>query len=165
MKDILNLRDLLIVEGRTLYDSNCQELKELNDFELLAFSPSLKQLIHKRIQQLENQQQLLKRVFYYFQEKPEGGKCEATKAILNRMHRLIDQSQAKEIRDVCIISFMQQLSHRKMATLGNGASHAREIGQEQASRDLHDALVEEKNMDRKLSCLAQLKINRRAIPA
>lgn len=163
MKRIENLRDLLVEEGRVLYDANRQEQKELKALEMQASTFGLKKLIKEQAQQAENQQQHLREAFHHLQENCEGGKCEATQIILNRAQQLIDQSKGAEVRDAGIISSLQQLNHHKIASLGNSASHAREIGQEEAAKIFHDALEQEKEIDRKLSTLAQLDINKKAV--
>jgi ferritin-like metal-binding protein YciE len=162
MKEIKNLRDLFLEEGREVYDANRQGLKMFKDIEAKASTDRLKNLIRKEAQQTESQQQNILEAFKRLNENCEGGKCATTQSILNRTQQFINKSNTKETRDASIISSLQQLTHMRMADLGSTAAHAREIGHEETARMFHDALEQEKKFDKELSNLAQGGINKQA---
>ncbi len=163
MVTIGNLKDFIVEGGRELYDANQQELKGLKNLEMQATASGLKKLIQKKAQHTKSQQQHLLEALNLLRENHQGGRCEPMQTMLKRAQQFSIQSKTNEIRDVAIISSLQQLSHFKIAALGNGASHAREIGQEKVAQILHDALLQEKEIDNELSCLAQLVINKTAV--
>ena len=159
---IENLHDLFVDEGRELYYSTQQELKELPKMERKATSPELKKLIKKQREAAKNQQSQLKNAFKTINAKMESGTCEMTKSIFKRSDEMIGKSADKEVRDVAIINSLQQLSHRKIAGFGTTAAYAKEIGQKVAAKDIHAALTSEKKIDAELSRIAEKGINKKA---
>lgn len=159
---ITNLKDLLIEEGRDLYSSTQQELKELPKLENSINSPKLKELIKKQIKVSQDQQKNLKDAFHQLNSTFEAGICRTTESILNRTHDIIKHSTEKEVSDAGIINSLQQLSHRKIAGFGSSAAYAKQIGQKEAAKAFHAALEHEKEIDAQLSELAVGEINYKA---
>jgi ferritin-like metal-binding protein YciE len=163
MKKLHDLRDLLLLEGRELYNSNKQELKELPNMERWAVSDELKKLIRTQFERTEKEQEFLDTAFTDLNADCKGSRCIATKAILKESRELLDNSFDRELRDAGIIRSLQILGHRKIAGYGTSAAYARAIGEERAARYFHDALDEEKRTDRELTELAVNEVNKMAV--
>lgn len=159
---IENLQDLFVDEGRELYYTTQQELKELPKLEKKATSPALKKLIQKQREAAKAQQAHLKNAFKTIDAKLESGQCEMTQSIFKRSEETIGKSPNKAVRDAAIINSLQQLSHRKIASFGTTAAYAKEIGQKAAAKGIHDALTSEKRIDAELSKIATGDINKKA---
>jgi ferritin-like metal-binding protein YciE len=157
------LRDLLLLEGRALYNSNQQELKELPNMERHAVSNELKQMLHKQLKVTKKEQEFLATAFTNLNAEYEGDKCRTTEAILKESREMIENSVDREVRDAGIIRSLQILGHRKMAGFGTTAAYARAIGEEKAAGYFHDALEEERRMDLEFSELAQRECNKAAV--
>ena len=162
MNKISNLRDLFIEQGRELYNSNYQEIVELPDIERQVTSLELKKIIHKQYIKAQYQQFRIKDLFEKINASPDGEKCEITESIIKKTLSQIRRSTVASVRDAGIISLIQMLNHRKIAGLGSLTAYAREIDQEQSAKSLHEALVDEKEIDEELSELAENEINKMA---
>ena len=162
MNRIENLRDLFIQQGRELYNSTVQQMEELPRIEQQAVSTELKRIITRQINKVQNQQVRLAEALRKINASPDGERCIATESILKQIHSNINRCPDDSVRDAGIINQLQTLIHRKLAGYGTTTSYAREIGQEYSARTLHEALVEERELDVELSSLAEEQITRTA---
>ena len=162
MNRIENLRDLFIQQGRELYNATAQQIEELPRIEKQASSAELKRIIGRQVNKAQNQQVRLAEALQKINASPDGERCVATETILRQSQASINRSLEPAVRDASIITHMQSLIHRKLAGFGSTTSFAREIGQEQSARTLHEALLEEKELDKELSDLAEEQVNRQA---
>jgi ferritin-like metal-binding protein YciE len=162
MKKMKDLRDLLLLEGSELYNCNQQELNELPNMERWAVSNELKGLIRKQLERTEKEQEFLSTAFKNLNAEEMGRKDKATKSILSESRELIEEHMERDLRDAGLIRSLQILRHRKIAGYGTSAAYARAIGEEKAARYFHDALEEEKRMDREFTDLAERECNKMA---
>ena len=162
MMKLENLRDLFIQHGRELYDCNEQEIAELPKILNEVSSPQLRKILERQLNKAENQRVRMREAFLKINSNPAGEECVPTRSILKQVHDRIEKSQQENVKDAGIIAGIQILNHRKISGLGSAISFAREIGQEESARSFHEALLEEKEIDKELSELAEKEINRRA---
>jgi ferritin-like metal-binding protein YciE len=160
-----NLKDLLIEQGRELYDASRQEQKELPKIQQQVTNPKLRNVIARQLDTARTQTQRLQDAFRKLNASPEGEKNECAQSILKQAKSLIDRSRDAEIRDAAIVNTIQRLNHTKVASFGSLASYAREIGQEDLARMFHESAASEKDFDRELTQLAEKEINRNAVTA
>ncbi len=66
------------------------------------------------------------------------------------------------IRDACLLAGIQVINHFKISIYGTAASFARELGLEKPAGIFHEAEINEKQIDDRLSQLAAFEINPRA---
>ena len=158
-----DLRDLLLWEGRELFNSNQQELRELPKIERRAVSTDLKNLIKKQFERTEKEQKYLESAFTKLHADHDGKTCRATEAILKETHEMLENSLDRELVDAGIIRSLQMLGHRKIAGFGTSAAYARAIGEESAASYFHNALEEEKKLDVEFSRLAEQACNKFAV--
>lgn len=67
-----------------------------------------------------------------------------------------------EIKDACLLSCVQQINHFKISAYGTAAAFARALGMEDQAAVFHEAEVNEKQIDDRLSQLAEHEINLKA---
>jgi len=163
MSKLKNLSELLIYEGRQLYDSTCQELTVLPDIVEIATSKNLKKIILKQIRLAERQQKNILLAFDKLEMSCDMEKCKTTMAILQRMHHLIRHTSTSEAKDAGIISSLQQLSHRKIAGFGTVATYGMQTDQKFVAIFFHKALEDEIKIDNQLSMIAEKYINKNAL--
>lgn len=67
-----------------------------------------------------------------------------------------------EVTDACLLASVQMINHFKISAYGTAAAFANTIGMEKAAGFFHKAEVQEKQIDDRLTQLAQYEINFRA---
>lgn len=162
MNKLENLKDLFIAQGRELYDASRQEQRELPNIRVQVRNQQLQKIIDKQLKMAKDQDQRLKEALSRLNSSPEGEKSECCESVFRTTKTLIDRSKDAEIRDAAIINSIQRLNHNKITGLGSLAAYAKQIGQKDVAKSLHNALKEEKDIDEELSDLAEKEINKLA---
>ena len=67
-----------------------------------------------------------------------------------------------EVADASLLASVQGINHYKIGMYGSTAAFARSLGKVKAANLFHNALVDEKNVDLRLSKLAEEEVNLRA---
>lgn len=67
-----------------------------------------------------------------------------------------------EVADACLLASIQKINHFKISSYGTAASFANALEMENAARFFHEAEVHEKQIDDRLTQLAQFEINVKA---
>lgn len=85
------------------------------------------------------------------------------------MHAFIEEAKEKlsacadiEVTDACLLASVQSINHFKISTYGTAAAFANALGLEKAANIFHEAEINEKQIDDRLSQLAEHEINIRA---
>lgn len=94
----------------------------------------------------------------------------ASLSLTNRvMQAMIEDTEEKmnncadtEIRDACMLACIQVINHFKISTYGTAAVFAKTLGMEKTASLFHEAEVNEKQIDDRLSQLAKFEINNSA---
>lgn len=161
-KKIENLRDLFVEQGRELYDASMLVQKELPKIKKEVSNTQLRNIIDREIETAKRESKRIKEVFQSMNEDPSGEKNECCSAVLNHSKKMIKRSSDPRVRDAAIINSIQRLNHNKITGFGSMTAYAKEIGQEQYAKSLHETLEQEKALDRELSELAIREINHKA---
>jgi ferritin-like metal-binding protein YciE len=67
-----------------------------------------------------------------------------------------------EVRDACLLEGIQQINHYKICGYGTAAAYATTLDLENESRMFREAEINEKQIDDRLSQLAEHEVNRLA---
>lgn len=162
MKQIENLRDLLIEQGRELQSTEKQQLTDLPMIEKRASSLGLKKIIIKQIDKTKNQQIRIKQAFQKLNASLDGKQSEPYNALVKYCFGLLDDCTDSDIRDVAIINGIQHINRHKIAGYGIIAAYAEEIGNQEAASLLHESLQDEKTIYCELRDLAINEVNKAA---
>ncbi len=68
-----------------------------------------------------------------------------------------------EVKDACLLECIQGINHYKISSYGTAAAFSKALGLEKQAQIFHDAEVNEKQIDDRLTQLAEFEINARAI--
>jgi ferritin-like metal-binding protein YciE len=63
------------------------------------------------------------------------------------------------IKDACLLASVQAINHFKISTYGTAAAFAKALGMEKSGIVFHEAEINEKQIDDRLSQLAEHEIN------
>ncbi|MBM3578222.1 MAG: ferritin-like domain-containing protein, partial [Alphaproteobacteria bacterium] len=93
---------------------------------------------------------------------PKGINCPAIDGILEEADEISGEAADNEVLDAALIASAQAVEHYEITRYGTLIAWAKELGREDCAQLLSETLAEEKNADRKLSSLAEGRINRKA---
>jgi ferritin-like metal-binding protein YciE len=67
-----------------------------------------------------------------------------------------------EVKDACLLSCVQAINHFKISTYGTAAAFANALGMDKSAAVFHEAEINEKHIDDRLSQLAEHEVNIKA---
>jgi ferritin-like metal-binding protein YciE len=134
-KPIKSLEDLFTHTLQDIYYAENQIVKNLPTMVEKASDPQLKQGFQTHLQETQNQIKRLEQVFQALGQQAKGVTCQAIDGIL---------AEAKEVMGGTLIALAKQL------------------GKTQCVSPLEQTLQEEKATDKKLTDIAESRVNRKA---
>ncbi len=159
---IKNLHDLFASELRCIYSAEKQILKALPKLARAAGREELRAAFQEHLEQTRNQVTRLESVFEELDQKPRGKTCEALEGLAADGEELIDKTADPATLDAGLIAAAQKVEHFEIASYGCLIAWARQLGLEKAPELLQQTLAEEEETDRKLTSLAESKVNQEA---
>jgi ferritin-like metal-binding protein YciE len=160
-----SLFDLYMTELHDLYDSEHQIRKALPKMIDVASETELKAALKDHLEQTQLHVNRLEDVFEMHSEKAKGETCEGMAGIIREGNGLLKQDAPKILRDAALISSAQRVEHYEIAVYGCVKTWAEQLGFDRAARILQQTLSEEEEMDKRLTSIAQSRINAEAAKA
>lgn len=159
---IATLHNLLDYEARKFTSAEIQLKNRLPEWINKASSFKLKTVLQKY---LDFVQQHVQKMEGFFEEEQIS-----SLSLTNRvMQAFIEEAQEKlsvctdaEIKDACLLACIQAINHFKISTYGTAAAFANALDMEKQAALFHEAEVNEKQIDDRLSQLAEHEINVKA---
>ena len=159
---ITTLHQLLDYDARKFIIAEIQLKNILKEWINTASSLKLKTVLQKYHDLVQQHAQAMEK----FSEQEDA----ATLSISNRvMHAFIEEAEEKlhnctdaAIKDACLLASIQAINHYKISTYGTAAAFAKALEMEAAAADFYRAEVNEKQIDDRLSQLAEHEINSNA---
>jgi ferritin-like metal-binding protein YciE len=159
---ITTLHDLLDYDARKFTSAEVLLKNSLPDWINKAGSLKLKTVLQKYL--LFTEQHIQKLEDFFEEEKINS------LSLTNRvMQAFIEDTEEKlsgctdiEIKDACLLASIQVINHFKISTYGTAAAFANALGIEKQAAVFHEAEVNEKQIDDRLTQLAEHEINIKA---
>ena len=161
-KSINTLDDLFVHTLQDIYYSEQQITKSLPKMISKASDPQLKQGLEQHLRETENQIERLEQVFQMHGQPVKGTTCDAMDGILEEADDILGVANDNEVIDAAIIASAQAVEHYEMTRYGTLVAFAKELGRQDCAAVLQQTLDEEKATDRKLTSLAETRVNRKA---
>ena len=161
-KDIQTMDDLLLHGLKDIYYAENQIVKSLPKLIDKATNRDLAKGLKDHLQETENQIARLDQVFQKLGEKPQGVKCPAIDGLIKEADEIAGEIADKEVLDAAIVGSAQAVEHYEIARYGTLIAWANQLGRSDCAALLKQNLEEEKATDKKLTALAESKVNRRA---
>jgi len=166
MKDITptitTLHNLLDYDAGKFIGAEVQLKSSLTGWINAASSVKLKTVLQKY---LDFVQQHVQKMNAFFEEE----KISSLSVFSRVMQAYIEEANEKlsnctdaEVRDACLLASIQAINHFKISTYGTAAAFANALGMEKQAAIFHEAEVKEKQIDDRLSQLAEHEINSKA---
>jgi ferritin-like metal-binding protein YciE len=161
-KDIKNMNDLFVHTLRDIYYAEKQITKALPDMVEKASDPQLKQGFQTHLRETENHVKRLEQVFQVIGQKASGVDCPAIDGILKEANEVAGEVEDKAVLDAALIAAAQAVEHYEMTRYGTLIAWANQFGHRDVVNLLQQTLDEEKATDKKLTSMAESKVNRKA---
>jgi|SRR5215211_123895 len=161
-KDIKTMDDLFLHCLQDIYYAENQITKALPDMIEKATDSQLKKGLRTHLDETKEQIKRLDRVFQLLDQSPQGTDCPAIDGIIEEAEDIAGEIADKQVLDAAIIAAAQAVEHYEIARYGTLIAWAEQLGRQQLLAPLQKNLDEEKATDKKLTGMAESKINRRA---
>jgi ferritin-like metal-binding protein YciE len=161
-RDIKSLEDLFNHALQDIYYAEKQILKTLPKLIENASEPQLKKDLKQHLKETEGQVERLEDVFAMLGQKPKGAQCPGIDGILSEGDDLLGNVDGPSVTNAAIVASAQAVEHYEITRYGTLIAWATEMGRSELVRPLEANLREEKAADKKLSAVAEARINKKA---
>jgi ferritin-like metal-binding protein YciE len=161
-KDIKTMDDLFVHTLQDIYYAENKIVKSLPEMIDKATDSQLRQGLQSHLSETETHVKRLEQVFQALGQKPKSIDCPAIDGIIEEADDVLGEVDDKTVLDAAIIANAQVVEHYEICRYGSLIAWARQLGRDDVARTLEQTLDEEKAADRKLTGLAESKVNLRA---
>jgi ferritin-like metal-binding protein YciE len=161
-KDIKTMDDLFVHALRDIYYAEKQIVQSLPEMIEKASDPQLKQGFQSHLGETKNHVMRLEQVFRLLRQEPRGVDCPAIDGIIDEAEEIAGEVEDKSVLDAALIAAAQAVEHYEITRYGTLIAWAKELGRNEVAALLQQNLEEEKAADKKLTAMAESKVNRRA---
>jgi ferritin-like metal-binding protein YciE len=161
-KPIKTLDDLFVHMLQDIYYAEKQITKALPQMISKASDPQLKQAFETHLRETETQITRLEQVFRMHGQEAKGVTCPAINGIIEEAQEIMGDADDKDVLDAAMLAAAQAVEHYEITRYGTLVSYAQELGRQDCASVLQQTLDEEKATDRKLTALAESRLNRKA---
>jgi ferritin-like metal-binding protein YciE len=161
-KDIKTMDDLFVHTLQDIYYAENQIVKALPDMIEKASDPQLKQGFQTHLRETDNQIKRLEQAFRLLGQDPKGVDCPAIDGIIEEAEEIAGEIEDTAVLDAALIAAAQAVEHYEITRYGSLIAWAEQLGRKDVAALLKQSLDEEKAADKKLTALAESKVNRKA---
>ena len=161
-KPIKTLDDLFVHTLQDIYYAENQIAKNLPTMIEKATDPQLKQGFETHLQETQNQIKRLEQVFQMHGQEVKGVTCVAMDGILEEAKETMGDVDDTDVRDAAILASAQAVEHYEITRYGTLVAFAKQLGRQDCASVLQQNLDEEKATDKKLTAIAESRVNQQA---
>lgn len=161
-KDIKTMDDLFVHTLQDIYYAEKRILKALPKMIEKASNPTLKQAFQSHLGETEGHVRRVEEVFRMHGAEAKTVTCPAIDGIIDEAEEIAGDIADKEVLDAALAAAAQAVEHYEMTRYGTLVAWAKQLGRPDCARVLEQNLAEEKAADKKLTDLAESKLNVRA---
>ncbi|MER2535469.1 MAG: ferritin-like domain-containing protein [Rhizobiaceae bacterium] len=158
-KDIKTLDDLFVHTLRDIYYAEKQIEKALPKMVDKATDGGLKAGFEKHLQETKGHIERLEQVFEMHGVKAKAVNCPAIDGILKEADEVAGDVEDKNVLDAALIASAQAVEHYEMTRYGTLVAWAKQLGRSDCASVLAKNLKEEEATDKKLTQMAESKVN------
>lgn len=127
-----------------------------------ANAVKLKAVIQKYLEHIDHNMRSFEK--FIDSEKMDliSNKNEILNVLIDDANQKYNYCSDPEIKDACLLASIQVINHFKICSYGTAAAYANALGMEEASKLFKMAEINEKQIDDRLSQMAEFEINKRA---
>jgi ferritin-like metal-binding protein YciE len=161
--NIDSLEKLFVHELKDLHSAENQILKALPKMAEKASNPDLRKAFELHQRQTEEQVKRLEQIFDTMDHKPGGHKCKGMEGLIEEGEDVMEDAEDDAVRDAGMIAAAQRVEHYEIAAYGTARTYAKMLGRDDAVQLLQQTLDEEGETDKKLTQLAESRVNPEAM--
>ncbi|HEY0440888.1 MAG TPA: ferritin-like domain-containing protein [Xanthobacteraceae bacterium] len=161
-KDIQTMDDLFLHTLQDIYYAENQIAKSLPDMIEKASDAQLKNGFKTHLTETKEQIKRLEQVFGKLGEQPQGVDCPAIDGIIEEANEIAGEVEDQQVLNAALIAAAQAVEHYEITRYGTLIAWAEQLGRNEVVPLLQKNLDEEKATDKKLTALAESKVNRKA---
>ena len=156
---ISKLHNLLDYDARNFIIAEIQLKNILSEWISIAGSLKLKAVLQKYLEFVK--QHVVKMEGFIEEEDISSLSLNnrVMKAFIDETEERLANCAEAAIKDACLLASLQIINHYKISTYGTAAAFANALGMEHAANIFHEAEVNEKQIDGRLSQLAEHEVN------
>jgi ferritin-like metal-binding protein YciE len=162
-KPIKTLDDLFVHTLQDIYYAEQQITKALPKMIEKVTDPQLKQAFQSHLGETKNHVTRVEQVFKMHNESPKAVSCPAIDGIISEAKEIMADASDHEVLDAAALASAQAVEHYEITRYGTLAAWARQLGRNDCASVLEQNLDEEKAADRKLTTIAEARVNRVAV--
>ena len=161
-KDIKTMDDLFVHQLQDIYYAENQLVKALPTMAQKASDPQLKQGFLTHLEETRQHVTRLEQVFKMHGAEIKAVNCPAIDGIIEEADDTAGEVADKNVLDAALINAAQAAEHYEITRYGSLVAWAKQLGRNDCASILQKTLDEEKATDKKLTTLAESRVNLRA---
>ncbi len=161
-KDIHTMDDLFVHTLRDIYYAEKQLLKALPEMAEKATDAQLKQAFQSHLGETKNHVVRLEQVFKMHGVEAKGIDCPAIDGIIEEAEEVVGEVEDQAVLNAALAAAAQAAEHYEISRYGTLIAWAKQLGRNDCARVLQQNLDEEKAADRKLTEIAEARLNLQA---
>jgi ferritin-like metal-binding protein YciE len=161
-RDIKSMDDLFLHVMQDIYYAENQIKKALPDMIGKATNRELTATFKSHLEETEKQISRLDQAFELLGQTPKGTACPAIDGIIKEANEIAGECDDKSVLDAALVAAAQAVEHYEITRYGTMIAWSQELGHDAIARLLTTNLNEEKAADKKLTTIAEKKVNVRA---
>jgi len=156
------LQDLYIEELKDIYSAENQILKALPKMAKAVKNDELRQAFEEHVEVTREQVRRLDTIFDELGTSPRGKHCKGMEGLIAEGNEMMEEDADPDVRDAALISAAQRVEHYEIAAYGTVRTYADQLGLSNHAQLLQRTLDEEGQTDKRLTKLAERRVNRLA---
>jgi len=161
-RDIKTMDDLFLHMLQDIYYAENKIVKSLPDMIANANDAQLKSGLQSHLVETNGHVQRLEQVFQMLGKKATSVDCPAIDGIIGEAEDVSGEVEDKDVLDAAIIAAGQAVEHYEITRYGSLIAWAKRLGRSDVAKVLEKTLKEEKAADKKLTAIAESKVNLKA---
>jgi len=159
---ITSLHQLLNYDARKFLVSEVQLQNILPKWMNTAGSIKLKTVLQRYLDYVQQHVQKMEEFFAQENNNSPGFSNRVMQIFIEEAEEKLANCKDAALKDACLLASVQQINHFKISMYGTAAAFANALGMEKSAEIFHEAEVNEKQVDDRLSQLAEHEINNEA---
>jgi ferritin-like metal-binding protein YciE len=161
-KDIQSMNDLFVHQLKDIYYAEKRIVGALPTMIEKTNSSELKRAFEMHLGETKNHVKRVEQVFKMHGVEAESVTCPAIDGIIEEADDVAGEVADKKVLDAALIAAAQAVEHYEISRYGSLIAWARELGREDCASVLKQNLTEETAADKKLTDIAESRVNRAA---
>ncbi len=161
-RDIKTMNDLFVHQLQDIYYAEQQLVKALPKMAEKATEPQLKQGFLTHLNETKEHVKRLEQVFQMHGVAVKAVDCPAIDGIIEEANETAGEVADKAVLDAALINAAQAAEHYEIVRYGSLIAWAKQLGRNDCASLLQKTLEEEKATDKKLTEVAESRVNLRA---